>query len=333
MIRRTGFISHASIFLSCMWQASKAASRLAMSWSSARTMCLGRCWGHQVLSHTSGMASTSVALSPSGSHTWNTSPKLLLISRGSYPKELKACLTPNSSLSWPQSPACCKWGDADTSVYEVQWDGWDNGNPLGAAAFEVLGMVPSCVLLGPSTGFQETLRHCSLSQQHARAATQAGEENRNISSRAGSSQAATMEPPGNWKIGRVGTYFYENYLQLDINWFRPRTGRQHQFENRYEAQLHKSRKLMHTHIYTSLPHKNIQEFTVCPSSLCWIHWLEGTKHVRELKEALCENSWVKERNLKVASLSWGEFMCYSQIRGFVWGPAVVPGLWVQRRHR
>lgn len=105
MIRRTGFISHASIFLSCMWQASKAASRLAMSWSSARTMYLGRCWGHQVLSHTSGMASTSVKLSPSGSHTWNTSPKLLLISRGSYPKELEACLTPNSSLSWPQSLA------------------------------------------------------------------------------------------------------------------------------------------------------------------------------------------------------------------------------------
>lgn len=45
-----------------------------------------------------------------GSHTWNTFPKLLLISSNSYPKGVEACVTPDSSLSWPQSLACCKWG-------------------------------------------------------------------------------------------------------------------------------------------------------------------------------------------------------------------------------
>ncbi|EOA96943.1 hypothetical protein Anapl_15738 [Anas platyrhynchos] len=50
------------------------------------------------------------------------------------------------------------------------------------------------------TGCRQTVRHCSLSQQHT---SPAGEGNRSTRSGSGSSQAAAVEPFGNEKANRV----------------------------------------------------------------------------------------------------------------------------------
>lgn len=84
---------------------------------------------------------------------------------------------------------------------------------------------------------------------------------------------------------------------------------------------------MYAHIYTSSPHKNIQEFTVCPFSLCWMHWLKGTKHVRERKDAFFWKQLSQGEKSQSCQPSLGWVHALSEIRGCVWEPAVVPGLW------